>query len=100
VYQSKDGGGTWALIGLRDKPIIDHLAIGLDKEGDFSIYTYFKSPSEVGMYMSDDGGASWSDKWGGCEILSTDPDNPSTIYCAEPTGLLVNAINSLYGNIQ
>ena len=94
VYQSKDGGGTWALIGLQDKPDINHLAIGLDKEGNFSIYASMFGATviapESGIYVSHDGGANWSFTHGVlCEILNSDPNNPFTIYCAEPTGLLV-----------
>ena len=86
VYQSKDGGGTWALIGLQDKPDINHLAIGLDKEGGFSIYTSLFDlviGPERGMYASHDVGANWfltQHLW--CEILNSDPNDPSTIYCA------------------
>jgi len=86
VYQSKDGGDTWSQIGLQDKPSVDHLTIGLDKEGDFSIYINLSETvtgPERGMFVSHDGGANWSliqHLW--CDILNSDPDNPSTIYCA------------------
>ena len=92
VYQSKDGGGTWALIGLQDKPNIDHLAIGLDKEGVVSIYASLFDPLTVtpltvtaperGIYKSSDGGTNWSFTGGmECGSLDSDPNNPSTIYC-------------------
>ncbi len=87
VYQSSDGGSTWILIGMEDKPNINNLAIGLDKQGNYSIYTYFQSSTvgaEGGIYVSHDGGANWSHTniTGGCDVLTSDPDNPSTIYCA------------------
>jgi len=96
VYQSTDGGGTWTLIGLEDKPNLDAIGVGLDEQGNFSIYTNFY-PSvpflgwvdTIGIYLSHDGGTTWSHmKIGGslgsgnCNILTSDPDNPSIIYCA------------------
>jgi photosystem II stability/assembly factor-like uncharacterized protein len=58
VYQSTNGGHSWKLI--RDAGEWDNsnvLAIGVDKQGDFSVHT-------------------------GCDVLTSDPDNPSVIYCA------------------
>jgi photosystem II stability/assembly factor-like uncharacterized protein len=79
VYQSKDGGGTWALIGLQGKPDINHLAIGLDKEGDFSVFV----ATTWGIDVSYDGGAHWSHtEHLVCDSLNSDPNNPSTVYCA------------------
>ncbi len=84
VYQSNDNGHTWVSIGIKDKPNIDALAIGVDEQGNLSI---FAPPSvtgpERGMYVSHDGGANWSfTDLDGCDILTSDPDNPTTIYCA------------------
>jgi photosystem II stability/assembly factor-like uncharacterized protein len=87
VYQSSDGGQNWALIGMKDKPNLNPTTIGLDEQGNYSIYTYFESPiieAESGVYVSHDGGANWSllAHGIGCPILTFDPDNPATIYCA------------------
>ncbi len=77
VYQSNDGGGKWVLIGMEDKPNLDTLAIGLDEQGNFSVYT-------DSLFVSHDGGAKWSNTGvgNGCAILASDPDIPATIYCA------------------
>jgi photosystem II stability/assembly factor-like uncharacterized protein len=85
VYQSSDGGRNWTLIGLEDKPDLNAIGIGLDEQGNFSVYTYFHSPvimADSGIYFSYDGGANWSHINLGCDILTTDPDNPAIIYCA------------------
>jgi hypothetical protein len=91
VYQSSDNGQNWALMGLEDKPNIDKLAIGLDEQGNFSVYAFFDSSpfvmqrvgAETGIYASYDRGANWSFTRGMyCDILNSDPNNPSTIYCA------------------
>jgi photosystem II stability/assembly factor-like uncharacterized protein len=93
VYRSSNGGQTWSFLGLKDKPDLNPLAIGLDEQGNFSIYARFNSSSvlaENGLYASYDGGVNWSRILDGegeasganCEILTTDPDNPATIYCA------------------
>ena len=84
VYQSSDSGQNWALIGLEDKSNLKSLVIGLDEQGNYSIYTYFRSPmgSENGMYVTHDRGANWSFTHSWCDILTSNPDNPATIYCA------------------
>jgi photosystem II stability/assembly factor-like uncharacterized protein len=96
VYQSSDSGRNWTLIGLEDKTDLNPLAIGLDEQGNFSIYTIFDPPvlsfgwdEKVGIYFSYDGGVTWSHKKvggslgnGTCNILISDTDNPATIYCA------------------
>ena len=85
VYQSSDGGGSWTLIGMKDKPDIDALAIGSDEQGNYSIYTNFASPiveAESGIYVSHDGGANWSQTriFGYSDILTSDPEDPAIIY--------------------
>jgi len=89
VYQSSDRGKTWSFLGLEDKPNLDPLAIGLDEQGNSSIYASFASSTveaEIGIYFSHDGGVTWSQTQlvgkANCDILISDPDNPATIYCA------------------
>jgi photosystem II stability/assembly factor-like uncharacterized protein len=92
VYQSSDGGHTWTLIGLEDKPNLEPLVIGLDEQGNYSIYTYFSPPTgaEYGLYVSHNGGANWSQTLYSCNVLSSNPENPSVIYCADwAAGLFV-----------
>jgi photosystem II stability/assembly factor-like uncharacterized protein len=88
MYQSSDGGGSWTLIGLEDKPNIDTLTIGLDEQINFSIYTYFAELAE--LYVSHDEGANWSYSFGWtCDILTSDLESPSVIYCGSNTALFV-----------
>lgn len=93
VYQSGDSGHSWTMIGMEDKPNLKPLFIGLDKQGNFSVYVGFDSEqtgmqrlaSETGIYVSYDGGANWSDTSANnssCNMLTSDLDNPFTVYCA------------------
>jgi photosystem II stability/assembly factor-like uncharacterized protein len=85
VFQFGDNGRSWSSIGMKDNPNIDTLAIGLDEQGNFSIYAYWSSPTvaaESGIYVSHDQGAHWSFTDIGCDILTSDPEHPNTIYCA------------------
>jgi photosystem II stability/assembly factor-like uncharacterized protein len=91
VYQSSDSGHTWSFLGLKDKPNLNPLAIGLDEQGNFSVYANFDSSivrEERGIYVSHDRGTTWSQTLGktlngeDCEILISDPENLATIYCA------------------
>jgi hypothetical protein len=86
---------------LEDLPGLDPLAIGLDEQGTISIYTNFDPsiPSagwaaKKGIHFSHDGGVTWSHPiaggavgFGDCNILTTDPDNSSIIYCAGTSSL-------------
>ncbi|NQU29337.1 MAG: hypothetical protein HQ525_01580 [Anaerolineae bacterium] len=96
IYLSTDSGHSWKLIGMEGKPNIDTLAIGRDEQGNYSVYAQHYSPLGYilqGVYTSYNGGSSWSKSEGnfGCGILTSDPDNPSTIYCAgtSPTSLYI-----------
>jgi photosystem II stability/assembly factor-like uncharacterized protein len=93
VYQSSNSGQTWSFLGLKDKPNLYPLAIGLDEQGNFSIYARYASSSvlaENGLYVSYDEGVTWSRTLDGegeasganCEILTPDVNNPAIIYCA------------------
>jgi photosystem II stability/assembly factor-like uncharacterized protein len=96
IYQSTDSGRSWILIGMEGKPHIDPLAIGLDEQGNYSIYAQHVSPLGTnfhGVYTSHDGGSNWAKSGGnfGCGILETDPDNSAAIYCTgtSPNNLYV-----------
>ncbi|MFZ5819814.1 MAG: WD40/YVTN/BNR-like repeat-containing protein [Chloroflexota bacterium] len=83
VYQSTDNGTTWKLIGgVWDRPSLSALAIGLNEQGDFSVYNR--------NGISHDGGDTWyfTDAFG-CNALAYDPDHPATIYCAYEAGGLM-----------
>jgi photosystem II stability/assembly factor-like uncharacterized protein len=86
VYQSSDSGHSWTLTGMEDKPNIDALTIGLDEQGNFSVYAQFISPilaeERTGLYVSHDGGENWPRTYNhNCTILIADSDRPSEIYC-------------------
>jgi photosystem II stability/assembly factor-like uncharacterized protein len=103
TYQSIDSGRSWMLTGMEGKTSIDTLIIGLDEQGNFSIYAsiyaiYAQHGSLLGgeihgVYTSHDGGSSWSKSEGafGCNILAFDTDNPGVIYCGgtSPISLLI-----------
>jgi photosystem II stability/assembly factor-like uncharacterized protein len=83
IYQSTDHGHTWKLIGgVWERPSLNALAIGLNAQGDFSVY------SRNGI--SHDGGETWyfTDAFG-CDALIPDPEHPATIYCAYEAGGLM-----------
>ena len=87
VYQSGNGGQSWKLIGMEDKSNLAALAIGLDEQGNYSIYTYYDSPimweEFSGIYVSHDGGTNWfRTRIQHCDVLTSDPEHPSAIYCA------------------
>ena len=85
VYQSTNGGRTWKLTGMEDKPNIDSLGIGLDEQGNLAIYAQFLSPilynERTGIFVSHDGGETWSRTYDVCPFFVADSDNPSEIYC-------------------
>jgi photosystem II stability/assembly factor-like uncharacterized protein len=92
VYQSSDSGRKWTSIGLEDKANLNPLITALDEQGNFSIYAYSSSPiiADVGLYVLHEGDTNWSFKqrWA-CSISTSDPDNPSTIYCHGGSSLFV-----------
>jgi photosystem II stability/assembly factor-like uncharacterized protein len=92
VYQSADNGHTWTLIGLEDRPNLNPLVAALDEQGNFSIYAYSSSPivAEYGLYVLHEGDTNWSFKQRrACSFSTSDPDNPSTIYCQDASRLYV-----------
>ncbi len=84
VYKSSDSGHSWTLLGMEDKPNINALAIGLDDQGNYSIYLFPPTfVAEWKIYILHNGDSNWPfAQVMRCDILSSDPDNLSTIYCA------------------
>ena len=84
VYQSNDSGHTWKLIGETGGwDNLNVLAVGLDEQGNYSIY------NKNGI--THDGGVTWYyTEAFGCNTLTSDPDDPATIYCAYGQGGLMS----------
>jgi photosystem II stability/assembly factor-like uncharacterized protein len=90
VYQSNDSGHTWTSIGMEDKPNINALAIGLDEQGEFSIYADTLDPlvADIGIYISHDGGTNWShQREPRCGIFAFDPYGLPATYCGDVLSL-------------
>ncbi len=80
IYRSNDHGHTWTLIGLEGKELLWPIAIGVDSQGNEILYVNHIGTNS-GMYMTDDGGNSWSYSRQGCDFLTVDPVSPTKVYC-------------------
>ncbi|MFZ5819815.1 MAG: hypothetical protein ACOYYJ_07930 [Chloroflexota bacterium] len=84
IYQSNDSGHSWRLIEIDGIFGVGPIIVGLDEQGNHFIHAQvFSNPG--GLYTSHDDGASGnilSEGNFGCDILASDPSNPSTTYCA------------------
>lgn len=90
VYKSKDGGQSWANLGLADS---EHIArILIDPRDSDVVYVAAEGPlwapgGDRGIYKSVDGGASWQtvleiDENTGVADIVFHPTNPDIIYAA------------------
>src|SRR6267154_5720843 len=90
MYKSRDGGKTWAHIGLTDSRQIGRILI--DPKDPNKIYVaalghaYGPNP-ERGVFRSVDGGKNWQrilykDENTGASDLAFEPGNPQTIYAS------------------
>ncbi len=90
IYKSKDGGVTWANMGLKNS---DHISkIIVHPENSDIIWVAAQGPlwssgGDRGLYKSVDGGASWKktlgdNLWTGVTDIVIDPRNPDQLYAA------------------
>jgi photosystem II stability/assembly factor-like uncharacterized protein len=90
MYRSRDGGKTWAYLGLSDSRQIGRVLVDpLDPNRVFvAVLGHAYGPNqERGVYGSNDGGQSWKqvlfhDENTGAIDLAFEPGNPKTIYAA------------------
>ncbi|MBI3983499.1 MAG: hypothetical protein HY337_11350 [Gemmatimonadetes bacterium] len=90
VYKSTDGGKTWRNMGLRDSHHIGRIALHPTDPNIVFVAAmgHLWGPSEErGLYMSRDGGGSWTrvlhvDSITGVVDVAIDPYDPSTMYAA------------------
>jgi photosystem II stability/assembly factor-like uncharacterized protein len=91
IYRSKDGGETWANMGLSQSERIVKIAISPDDPA--MVYAcvtgkLWSDSDERGVYRTKDGGANWSlvlkgaNPSTGCGAMSMDPHHPGTLYAS------------------
>ncbi|NNE69434.1 MAG: hypothetical protein HKN29_03610 [Rhodothermales bacterium] len=90
VYRSRDGGKTWENLGLRDSEHISRILFHPDDRN--TVYVSAQGPlwssgGERGVYVTTDGGATWTrtlgdDEWVGATDLLMDPRDPDVMYAA------------------
>lgn len=90
MFRSRDGGATWAAIGLRDSQQIGKILVDPRNPAVLLVaalgHPYGPNP-ERGVFRSTDGGAHWQrvlfhDADTGAIDLAAAPDDPNTIYAA------------------
>src|SRR5215218_1492025 len=90
IYKSRDGGGTWAHLGLQDGQQIPQIAVD-PRSPDRLFVAVLGHPyganDERGLFRSTDGGATFQkvlfrDPDTGAIDVILDPSNPDTVYAA------------------
>ncbi len=90
VYKSTDGGATWEHMGLRDSKHIGRVVLHPDNPDVVYVAAmgHLWGPNdERGLYMSEDGGATWTrtlqfDENTGVVDVAIDPVEPDVLYAA------------------
>ncbi len=92
LYLSDDGGETWTNKGLKRSEHISKVIVHPNPDSANVMWVAAQGPlwskgGERGLYMSTDGGDSWTktlgnDEWTGATDLLLDPNDPSRLYCA------------------
>ena len=91
IYRSKDGGETWANLGLAQSERIVKIAISPDDPSIvYACVTgkLWSDSDERGVYRTKDGGANWAlvlngaNPSTGCGSMSIDPHHPATVYAS------------------
>ena len=90
VYRSLDGGATWANMGLPESEHIGKILIHPENPDVVLVASegpLWSSGGERGVYMTEDGGESWTatltiDENTGVTDMEFAPDDPNTIYAA------------------
>lgn len=90
VYKSEDDGRSWKNMGLKASEHISKIIV--HPENSDVIYVAAQGPlwnsgGERGLYLSEDGGETWTqvlgnDEWTGVTDVVMDPRNPDVMYAA------------------
>jgi len=94
VYRSRDGGGSWENLGLKDSEHISRIIV--HPEDSDTVWAAAQGPlwsqgGQRGLYKTTDGGSSWQrtlvgdegdDVWTGVTDLVIDPRAPDVLYAA------------------
>ncbi len=90
VYRSRDGGGKWENLGLRDSQHISKIVVH-PKNPDV-VWVAAQGPlwskgGDRGLFKTTDGGKTWTKvlgtgEWTGVTDLAIDPRNPDLLYAA------------------
>jgi photosystem II stability/assembly factor-like uncharacterized protein len=90
VYRSRDAGGSWQRMGLRDSQHIGRILVD-PRDGDVVLVAaegpLWSAGGERGVFRTTDGGATWTpvlqpDEDTGATDLEFDPSNPDVVYAA------------------
>lgn len=95
LFVTKDAGASWQLVnGLTDSKHRAKWFPGFGGMCCHSILTHPSRPgriivgiSAVGVFRSDDDGATWQSKNDGVEIIMPDPDHPEIGWCVHAIGM-------------
>jgi photosystem II stability/assembly factor-like uncharacterized protein len=63
IYESRNGGAEWkrlARVGKRDDLVLDSIVLDSAKPGRILVGAWVLSSNDGGLYISDDGGATWN----------------------------------------
>ncbi len=90
IYKSVDGGATWFNMGLKDSEHISEIVIHPSNSNIMWVASQgplWSKGGERGVFMTTDGGSSWSrvlgdDAWTGATEIEIDPRNPDVLYAA------------------
>jgi photosystem II stability/assembly factor-like uncharacterized protein len=90
IYCSRDGGGTWKNMGLRQSEHISKVIV--HPTNSDVLYVAVQGPlwaagGERGFYKTTDGGKTWNrtlgdDQWTGVTDIAIDPRDPKRLYAA------------------
>jgi len=90
IYKTKDGGKTWANVGLKESRHVGRILIdpeNSDRVLVAALGNVFRPDPERGVFLTTNGGKTWKqvlfvNSNTGAVDLASDPENPSIIYAA------------------
>ena len=90
IYRSEDGGQSWTNMGLTDSQHISIILVHPDNSDVVWVAAQgplWASGGDRGLYMTEDGGQTWTktlgdDEWVSVTDIELDPRNPDVMYAA------------------